>query len=73
MDKSGRLVIPKTLRDQLGFEAGEVEIMLEGAALRIEIPAGRELARERGRAVIPSAGSPVDDVLVESLRDSDRR
>lgn len=30
-DKAGRLVIPKSLRDQSGIAAGEVEIFLDGA------------------------------------------
>ena len=35
IDKAGRLVIPKSLRDRAGVSAGEVEICVDGAAVRI--------------------------------------
>ena len=73
MDKAGRLVIPKPLRDELGFEAGEVEIVCDGAALRIEAVVGKDLAHENGRTVIPPSGRAIDDALVEALQEADRR
>ena len=37
IDKAGRIVVPKSLRDQVGLTAGEVEISVEGAAIRIDV------------------------------------
>jgi AbrB family looped-hinge helix DNA binding protein len=73
IDKAGRLVIPKPLRDQVGLVAGEVEVTADGAGLRVEPLAGDELVVEDGRLVIPSAGSQIDDDLVRALRDASQR
>jgi AbrB family looped-hinge helix DNA binding protein len=73
IDKAGRLVIPKPLRDRLGLVPGEVEVTVDGAGLHVEPFAGDELDNEDGRLVIPAAGGRVDDDLVRTLRDADRR
>ena len=73
IDKAGRLVIPKPLRDQVGLVPGEVEVIADGAGLRVEPLAGDELVEEDGRLVIPAAGSQIDDDLVRALRDASQR
>lgn len=73
IDKAGRLVIPKVLRDRLGLLPGEVEVAAEGASLRVAPVASDELAAEDGRLVIPAAGGHVDDGVVQALRDADQR
>jgi AbrB family looped-hinge helix DNA binding protein len=73
IDKAGRLVIPKPLRDRLGLVPGEVEVAAEGTALRVEPIASEELAEENGRLVIPASGGHVDDDAVRALRDADQR
>ena len=73
MDKAGRLVIPRALRNRIGLaDGGEVEIEVDGAALRIEPVTGSELMEENGLLVIPASGVPVDDALVRNLIDEDR-
>ena len=54
IDKAGRLVIPRSLRDRIGLAGGgEVEIELDGAAIRIEPVAGRGLREDGGLLFIP--------------------
>jgi AbrB family looped-hinge helix DNA binding protein len=73
IDKAGRLVIPKTLRDSVGLTPGEVEITADGAGLRIEPLADEALEDEDGLLVIPAADVAVSDDLVRTLRDADQR
>ena len=73
IDKAGRLVIPKTLRDSLGLVPGEVEVTADGAGLRIEPLADDRLEDEDGLLVIPAADATVSDDLVRMLRDANQR
>lgn len=74
IDKAGRVVIPKALRDQVGLAPGEVELVVDGAGVRVEpVAAGEIRERRDGRAVIASAGHPIGDEDVRALRDATRR
>ena len=73
IDKAGRLVIPKALRDRLGLRPGVVEVVVDGAALRVEPLAEESLEERDGRLVIPSSGIALDDEAVRALRDADQR
>jgi len=73
MDKAGRLVIPRPLRDRIGLGAGgEVEVQLDGAGIRVEPVSGAELREEGDLLLIPPAGTPIDASLVRELMDADR-
>ncbi|HEX3898731.1 MAG TPA: AbrB/MazE/SpoVT family DNA-binding domain-containing protein [Mycobacteriales bacterium] len=74
IDKAGRVVIPKSLRDEAGLGPGEVEVSVYGAGLRIEPIVGDDSLEERaGRLVIPASGQLIDDDLVRALRDASQR
>jgi AbrB family looped-hinge helix DNA binding protein len=73
IDKAGRLVIPKALRDEVGLRAGEVELVRDGAGIRVEPVVGAGLEERDGLLVIPSAGAHIDDEDVRRLRDADQR
>lgn len=73
IDKAGRLVIPKSLREQSGITEGEVEISLDGAAIRIESVATDNLVEQDGLLLLPSGGPELDADAVRGLRLADQR
>lgn len=75
IDKAGRVVIPRELRDAIGLTPGPVDITADGAGLRIEVPTGGHLVRKRGVLVIePQPGSgPITDEDITRLRDAGRK
>ena len=73
IDRAGRLVIPRSLRDRIGLaNGGEVDLELDGASVRIAPVTGRDLTEERGLLVIPAAGTPITGAAVRELIDADR-
>lgn len=73
IDKAGRVVIPKSLREQSGITAGEVEVSLDGAAIRIESVAADDLVEEDGLLLLPGGGPQLDADAVRELRLADQR
>jgi AbrB family looped-hinge helix DNA binding protein len=73
IDKAGRLVVPRQLRERIGLaDGGTVEVTLEGAGLRIEPLAGSDLKDEDGLLVIPGGGVSLTRARVRELIDADR-
>ena len=66
-------MVPKSLREQLGITAGEVEISVDGAAIRIESVAADELVESVGLLLLPSGGPELDSDAVRELRLADQR
>ncbi len=73
IDKAGRLVIPKALRDRLGLRPGTVAVVTDGAALRVEPLVGESLDEGDGRLVVTASGELIDDETVRELRHADQR
>jgi hypothetical protein len=53
--------------------AGEVELIADGAVLRVEPVHPDRLGEDGGRLVIPPSGVRIGDELVQVLRDADQR
>jgi AbrB family looped-hinge helix DNA binding protein len=73
IDKAGRLVVPKVLRDRLGLQSGEVEITADGASLRVEPVFDDSLVEKDGRLVVPSSHATITDEFIQELRDTDQK
>jgi AbrB family looped-hinge helix DNA binding protein len=70
IDKAERVVIPLALRKRIGLAAGgEVEIEIDGAAIRIEPVVRGELRDDGGLLLIPATGVSIDDTVVHELMD----
>ena len=65
-------MIPKALRQELGLTPGEVDIMRDGAGLRIEPIAGEGTVEVGGRLVI-EGDVQLTDEAVRELRLADQR
>ena len=73
IDKAGRLVIPKALRDRFGLRPGTVDVRADGSALRVEALASDELAERDGLLVTAATDFTMNDDDVLDLRDADQR
>ena len=72
IDKAGRVVVPKALREQSGITAGEVEISVDGAGIRIESVAADELVDADGLLLLPGGGPVLGEEAVRELRLADQ-
>jgi AbrB family looped-hinge helix DNA binding protein len=72
IDSAGRVVLPKSLRLDVGIVPGEVEIVVDGNALRISPVATEELTEDEGLLLLPEGQAMTDDDVRE-LRLADQR
>ena len=73
IDKAGRMVIPRPLRERVGLtEGGEVDVEVDGAGIRVEAVPGDELEAQGDLLFIPATGMPVDAATVRGLIDAER-
>ncbi len=74
VDSMGRVVIPKSLRDELGLVPGtEIDISRFGGGVHIE-PGGRTASlRREGKYLVVDAEGVLDPATVYALIDAGRR
>lgn len=77
MDRAGRVVLPKSVRDQLGLEPNEeFDLSVDGIGIRLQprTRPTRQVMTVDGWPVIEPAGSgALTDSDVRALRDADQR
>ena len=73
IDRAGRMVIPKAIRDRLGLVPGDVDIMIDGSDLRIRPIADDAVVDDDGWLVVRTSGATLTDDDVRALRDADQR
>jgi AbrB family looped-hinge helix DNA binding protein len=74
IDRAGRIVIPKRLRDELGLVAGsQIEMTTVAGELRVALlPVAVRLER-RGRTVVIVPEEPVSPMSADDVRDAVER
>ncbi len=74
IDAAGRVVIPRALRERTGLIGpAEVDIDVDGVAIRIEAVAGDGLVERDGLLTIPATGESITDGMIRELRLADQR
>ncbi len=74
IDSAGRIVIPKSLREQAGLLPGvELRIELDGSGIHIEPATGSGLKASGRFLTIPPTGEQIDSDLVNRLRRDGQR
>ncbi|MBI4729622.1 MAG: AbrB/MazE/SpoVT family DNA-binding domain-containing protein [Acidobacteria bacterium] len=71
MDRAGRLVVPKPLRDELGLRAGQkIEVFVENGRIVIQpVPTPMRLVK-RGRARVAEAERAMPRLTAAQVRDA---
>lgn len=71
IDKAGRIVVPKALRDELGLSGGEVlQITASEGRLEIEIPPTPMRLKRRGKGLVAVPDQPIPTLTAERVRDT---
>jgi AbrB family looped-hinge helix DNA binding protein len=68
IDAAGRLVIPKALREQLGFSPG-MELELDAVDGRLEVSAPSRVRVEDGPHGVRFVAEPTDRLTAEQVRE----
>ena len=75
IDGAGRLVVPKPLRDELGFAAGtELELAAVNGALEVRVPSRVRVEEgQHGLRFVADAADQLTDEQVRDLIEKSRR
>jgi AbrB family looped-hinge helix DNA binding protein len=67
IDKAGRVVVPREIRQELGLVPGDVEISVQGTRVLIE-QRGSRLRESDGHLLLPLGGSAMTADEIRELR-----
>ena len=72
IDKAGRIVVPKPVRDALGLSGGEkLDIVLsEDGRLELEVPATPMRLEQRGEGVVAVADREMPTLTQDAVRET---
>ena len=71
IDATGRIVVPKTLRQALGFGPGQaLEMRVSDGRLEIDIAPTQMRLEKRGKGVVAVADTPLPTLTAEQVRDT---
>ena len=71
IDSSGRIVVPKPLRQALGLSSGQaLEMRVSDGRLEIEIAPTPMRLEKRGKGVVAVADTPLPQLTAEQVRDT---
>lgn len=71
MDAAGRIIVPKPLRQQLGFQPGvPLEIRAGDGRLEIEVAATPMRLRKRGKGLVAVPDVDLPELTAEMVRDT---
>jgi AbrB family looped-hinge helix DNA binding protein len=74
IDKAGRVVIPKALREELNLEGGtELEVRARDGRLELEPVATAMRLVRRGKGLVATTDEPLPVVDAETVRDVTER
>ncbi|MBU6241931.1 MAG: AbrB/MazE/SpoVT family DNA-binding domain-containing protein [Acidobacteria bacterium] len=70
IDRAGRIVVPKSIRDSLGLaEGADLEIFVEDGRLVIEVPNPPKRLEKRGDSLVIVADEPIGEMTTAQVRD----
>jgi AbrB family looped-hinge helix DNA binding protein len=71
IDRAGRLVVPKRLREELGFKAGQrLELSAVDGRLEVEHPTTPVRLEKRGGRLVAVADRPMPELTQELVRET---
>ncbi len=74
MDSAGRIVIPKSIRQALGFRPGEpLELRAGNGRLEVEIAPSAVRLQKRGKSVVAVPDLPLPVLTAAEVRDEIER
>ena len=74
IDSAGRLVVPKALRQALGFRPGQVlEVRAGDGRLEVEIAETPMVLKRRGKGVVAVPGESLPPLTAETVREAMER